>query len=231
MLLATFRTVVLLILALSWSSLLDARTWTHQDGRTFEGDLIRVDDDSVVIERLSDGEIFHVRVAVLSTKDQNFIRMQEEGMSEATAKSLLIRTVAIWVGFSWLGLIVIFQIGRGFHFPNWGILKFIAWLFVSEFINFVLIGLVYLAVIYQKKGYEWNAYNTGVFIGESILHPATYLLGIFLLLIAGWPNSWFIGTTYWRAVLFLVCNWVIMWLTYLLSTTTILYTMRAMLDF
>ncbi|WP_309396429.1 hypothetical protein [Cerasicoccus maritimus] len=64
----------LVALLLGVANVLCARTWTHRDGRTFEGDLIEQRGDQVTILRYVDNREFTISTAILSDADQEFLR-------------------------------------------------------------------------------------------------------------------------------------------------------------
>ncbi|WP_309382144.1 hypothetical protein [Cerasicoccus frondis] len=65
----------ILCLALSLTlGALDARTWTNQDGRTFEGEFVRINGENVTILRYADNREFTISTTILSEADQEFLR-------------------------------------------------------------------------------------------------------------------------------------------------------------
>lgn len=96
-------------LALCALSTLQARTWTEaQSGRTLEGDLVKVQDNSVVV-RLANGSTLQLPLARLSEADQTFVKEQagaaakpaaaktdEKSIAKDDVKKLLLGT---WDGY------------------------------------------------------------------------------------------------------------------------------------
>ena len=64
------------------TAVLDARTWTEVGtGRSFEGDLIKIEDGKAVVRR-EDGKVFRVPLARLSEPDQAFIETATKGAAD-----------------------------------------------------------------------------------------------------------------------------------------------------
>ena len=88
------KKIILSILSLLiFLSNADARYWTNQEGRIFEGDLVEADDNSVTIRRTSDRRKFTLNLADLSQGDQDYLKelaekkkLEEQKKAEAEAK-------------------------------------------------------------------------------------------------------------------------------------------------
>lgn len=68
--------VLLLLLS---SSVISARTWTSSDGKSFEGDFVRLTDDNQVVVKAKDSEdIYTVPMDRFSGTDQTYVKNQVE---------------------------------------------------------------------------------------------------------------------------------------------------------
>ena len=80
------RTILTTIASLMLTGLGQARTWTSADGsKTFEGDLVSCDDNSVTVRRGIKQMTF--KLALLSEEDQKWAK--EEGAKIAAAEEKL----------------------------------------------------------------------------------------------------------------------------------------------
>lgn len=81
-----FRTSLLCLLLLPAASADEPRQWTSSDGRTLEGEFVRVDRDSVVIRR-ADGKTVNVPASKLADEDLLYVtRLVEERKAAEQAK-------------------------------------------------------------------------------------------------------------------------------------------------
>ena len=60
----------------------DARFWTNNEGRSFEGELVSVEDNSVTIRRASDRRKFTMPIKDLSKADQDYIQKMESKITD-----------------------------------------------------------------------------------------------------------------------------------------------------
>lgn len=161
MLFTACRTVLFLILALSWSSLLDARTWTHQDGRTFEGELIGYEDEVAVIRRDSDQQEFEVNIAVLSEPDQEFARNNAPLVSFNADTRLKILFIAWAILMLSLSLYWMYRAGRFVGIPNWTFSRSIVWHLYNWFLGLLSNIATVLYMYFTKPGFDPAEYYTG----------------------------------------------------------------------
>jgi len=72
------KIILPLLSLLLLASNVDARFWTNQSGRTFEGDFVEIDDNAVTIRRKSDRRKFTMPIKDLSQADQDYIKKLQE---------------------------------------------------------------------------------------------------------------------------------------------------------
>jgi len=66
----------------------DARFWTNKEGKTFEGELVELKDNAVVIRRARDRIKFTVNSADLSQEDQDYLKdLKEKKKDEEKRKA------------------------------------------------------------------------------------------------------------------------------------------------
>lgn len=201
-----------LLLALLFAgSLADARTWTHQDGRTFEGELLGVEGDMAVIRRDADQQVFEVDIAVLSAEDQDYLKTADPTLSN-TASRLLSevdknRNFAYFMvgGAALTFVFALFLIYRAGHFvgiPNWTFGRMILWqiyrLGVGILNNLALVAINYAII----PDFDWRAYYN-----NPHAYPLTAIqiaLSIVFLLISIFLYAWFLKIGFFRTIGFLL---------------------------
>lgn len=70
------------------SCVAQTREWTNHAGRSFRGDLIKIDGETVVIRRTIDQKEFRVAVSSLSETDIAFVKDSANGKEESRPKSI-----------------------------------------------------------------------------------------------------------------------------------------------
>jgi hypothetical protein len=79
---------IIALIIVATSTTIEARTWTSQDGKQLEGDLISADKTTAVIVRISDKKTFRVPLLQLSKKDQEYVEEFINSTSDSKSKDV-----------------------------------------------------------------------------------------------------------------------------------------------
>ncbi|WP_309382142.1 hypothetical protein [Cerasicoccus frondis] len=186
------------------AGLLNARTWTHQDGRTFEGDLLRVEGDVAVIQRDLDQQVFRVKMEVLSSEDQDYIENSATSHFFADfVKSDLpfLLLIALLIP---LELALVYYAGKLFRLDSWTFGRSVLWQIYYAFINVVgnvLGGICFFiyASIEQANGTSIDS------LLQNAYHPFFIFLSIIIYLISLYLNAIFLRIGMIRTFFFILC--------------------------
>lgn len=86
--------IVIMVLCAAVCS--QARTWTNTEGKTLEGEVVRVKDDTVFIKITRTRRIHPIEVSLLSAADQEFIKRYKQKLADRLAAQALKERRLVW---------------------------------------------------------------------------------------------------------------------------------------